>query len=472
MYSTCKSTSYQTCYDIIYVMKVKLTIKETLFVATMLFGLFFGAGNLIFPVYMGQLAGRNMYQAVAGFLVTGVGMPLLGVAAIGITRSDGVIALASKVGKHYSIFFSCALYLTIGPFFAIPRCASVPFTVGISDMIGDNASSSIALAIFSLIFFIIVLAFSLKPSGILTWVGKILTPFFLIFLGILIIVALSHPITSISSIEPTASYMGSLAFFSGFLEGYNTMDALAALAFGIVVVDVIKGLGISSPEAIARNTISSGIFSCIIMGIIYIAITLVGAGSTVSGNLFNNGGEVLAFISHHYFGNVGAFILAATVTLACLKTAVGLITSCSEAFASMFERGPSYKIWCIIFCIIAFLVANLGLSSIIAYSLPVLMMLYPLAISLILLGLFGRLFDHDTYIYRSVTLFTFIASILDLIKALPADTIDRLHLHNVIDLAYNILPMYGLGLGWICPAAIGLVIGIIIKVMHASPSGS
>ena len=136
-------------------MKEKLTKKELVCIASMLFGLFFGAGNLIFPIYMGQLAGANMWKAVAGFLITGVGLPLLGVTAIGISRSDGLIELSRKVGKGYSVFFTCALYLTIGPFFAIPRCATVPFTVGVEPII-SGGGSPFALTIFSAVFFILI----------------------------------------------------------------------------------------------------------------------------------------------------------------------------------------------------------------------------------------------------------------------------------------------------------------------------
>ena len=171
-------------------MKEKLHGRELVFIASMLFGLFFGAGNLIFPIYMGQLAGANLIKAVAGFLITGVGLPLLGVTAIGITRSEGLIGLSRKVGKGYSMFFTCALYLTIGPLFAIPRCATVPFEVGVQSLLGEK-NSSIALAVFSVLFFAAVLLFSLFPGRILTVVGKILNPLFLVLLTALVILGVS-----------------------------------------------------------------------------------------------------------------------------------------------------------------------------------------------------------------------------------------------------------------------------------------
>ena len=174
-------------------MKRKLSAKEYTYVASMLFGLFFGAGNLIFPVHLGQMAGSNVWQAILGLLITGVGLPLLGVAALGISRSNGLFDLSSKVNRPYAMFFTCALYLTIGPFFAIPRCATTSFTVGLEQVLPQNGSSTLYLLLFSAAFFAAALFFALRPGKILTWVGKILNPCFLVFLGILVVVALLSP---------------------------------------------------------------------------------------------------------------------------------------------------------------------------------------------------------------------------------------------------------------------------------------
>lgn len=441
-------------------MKTKLTKKEYILIATMLFGMFFGAGNLIFPAYMGQMAGHQVWKAIAGFIITGVGIPLLGVASIGISRSDGLIGLSRKVGRPYSVFFTCALYLTIGPFFAIPRCATVPFTVIMTDL-RSQGEHPFALALFSLLFFAIVLGLSLKPGKILTYVGKILTPVFLLFLAVLIITALFSPMLPIADAVPMGSYADN-AFFTGFLEGYNTMDALASLAFGIIVVNTIRSLGVEQPQHIASCTVKAGVFSCLIMAVIYLAVTIAGTQSQGADVACTNGGEVLGLIAHSYFGRVGTLILAITVTLACLKTSVGLVTSCAEAFVSLFPKGPSYRVWAILFSVGSFLIANLGLNSIIAYSLPVLMFLYPLVITLILLGLFGSRFGHSKIVYGTVTGFALAAALFDFFKALPASVISALHLDTVISFAGKILPFYSLGLGWICPALLGLVIGLVL----------
>lgn len=439
-------------------MKKNLSFRQLAAVGSMLFGLFFGAGNLIFPASMGQLAGRNVLTASAGLFITGVGLPLLGVAALGISRCDGLASLSSRVGKGYSLFFTCLLYLTIGPFFAIPRCATVPFEVGVVPALGGRGSQT-ALLLFSLVFFAAVLWFSLRPGKILTWVGKVLNPLFLICLGILLVTALARPMGSVGDILPEAGYAQS-AFVSGFLEGYNTMDALAGLAFGIVVVNVIRGLGVEEPGAIAANTVIAGCLGCSLMGIIYLAVAAAGAQSRAIYPLAANGGEVLLLIAQHYFGSFGAVILAVTVTFACLKTAVGLITSCSETFCALFPKGPSYRVWAVGFSLFSLGAANFGLATILAWATPVLMFLYPLAITLILLSLAGGTFGNDRRVYASVTALTLPAAILDLLHALPAGALQAIRLGFLVDAADRYLPLFGLGLGWVCPALIGLALGL------------
>ncbi len=442
-------------------MKQKLHVREYIYIASMLFGLFFGAGNLIFPVHLGQMAGRNVWPAILGLCVTGVGLPLLGVAALGISKSNGLYELASHVGKPYSMFFTCLLYLTIGPFFAIPRCATTAFTVGLEQILPDDGKMGLYLFVFSLVFFGFALFFSLKPGKILIWVGKILNPSFLLFLGILVVVALLNPSTSISSVPAEGSY-STQPFFSGFLEGYNTMDALASLAFGIVVVNVIKGLGVTEPNEVAKSTVLSGVFSCLFMGVIYVAVTIVGAQSRGVFALSENGGIALGQIAHNYLGSVGAFVLAITVTLACLKTSVGLITSCAETFQSLFPAGPSYRIWAIIFGLISFSLANFGLNAIISYSIPVLMFIYPLVITLIILSLSGRFFEYDKKVFFWTTVATLPVSIFELVNALPKNIYSLIGGSYVVDFANKILPFFDIGLGWVCPAVFGFAVGIVL----------
>ena len=443
-------------------MQKQLNMKQKILVGGTLFGMFFGAGNLIFPVHLGQLAGYNVVPAMVGFIITAVGIPILGVAAIGNTHSDGLQSLASKVGKGYGYFFTCLLYLTIGPFFAIPRCATTSFTTGIAPMLGGKMAESTGLLIFSLIFFAFVLFFSLRPAKITVWIGKIINPLFLVFLAVLLIAALVNPSTPVSAVAPEAAYESG-ALFSAFIEGYGTMDAIAGLAFGIIVIDIIRSMGVQDDAAVAKDVLRSGILTGILMAAIYVATILMGAQSRGLFEISENGGIALAQISGHYLGTAGSVILALTITFACLKTSIGLVTSCSETFVRMFPKSLPYKAWAVIFTVFSLVVSNFGLSNIITYSIPVLMFLYPLAITLIALALAGGLFGHDRAVYVSVTAFTFVAAIFDLVKTLPEGLVAGMHLDGVITFARAVLPWFDLNLGWVVPALVGLVVGLVIK---------
>lgn len=445
----------------------KLTWNQRILVAGTLFGMFFGAGNLIFPVHLGQLAGRNVLPAIVGFIVTAVGIPILGVAAIGNTHSDGLQMLSAKVGRGYSYVFTAVLYLTIGPLFAIPRCATTSFTTGVAPMLGEGVSSSLVLFLFSLVFFALVLFFSLRPRGITVWIGKIINPIFLVFYSILLIAALMRPGAAVSSVEPEAAYQSGV-FFSSFIEGYGTMDAIAGLAFGIVVIDVIRQMGVTEDSAIAGDVLRSGVLTGLLMAVIYLLSILMGAQSRGLFETSENGGIALAQISNHYLGSIGSMVLAITITLACLKTSIGLVTSCSDAFQRMFPKAFSYKTWAIVFTVFSFCVSNVGLSAIIGYSLPVLMLLYPLAITLILLAIFGKLFGHDRRVYVCVTAFTFFAAIFDFIKALAKSLPDAMagKLGYAIEFAEKVFPWFKLGLGWLVPALIGLALGLAIRALR------
>ena len=448
-------------------MKRDLTLKETVVITSMLFGMFFGAGNLIFPAKVGLDAGSNMWSAFAGVFITAVGIPMLAVVGLGLSRSEGVVELSQRVSRKYSLFFCTLLYLTIGPLFAIPRCASTAFSVGAVNLLPQEGER-LYLALFSLVFFAVVLYFSLKPGGIMTWIGKWLNPVFLVFLAVLVIAALAKPISSISAVAPAENYVASgSAFFRGFLEGYNTLDALAGLAFGIVVVDVVRKNGISQPERVAVNTAKAGIFSCLFMGLIYLFITLICAQSAPVCAGADNGGTVLGTIANHYFRSAGSVLMTLIVTFACLKTAIGLVTSCSKAFVDMFPKGPGYTVWAVVFSLVSFGIANFGLTTIVSWCVPVLMFLYPLAITLILLSLSGKFIGTNPTVYRTTTAFTLIAAVFDMIGAVSGMMPGNRVLAGLKAFAGNILPLYDLGLGWILPAAIGFLAGLLLAKKKA-----
>ncbi len=423
-------------------MKDKLSFREYIFVASMLFGLFFGAGNLIFPVSMGQLAGERAFSAALGFCLSGVGLPLLGIVAMGISQSRDLFGLCSRLSKAFAYFFTTALYLTIGPLFAIPRTATVSFQVGLSHF----TTSPIALLLFSLVFFSLVLLFSLYPSKILTWVGKVLNPLFLLFLGILIVVALTSPMGSMNEVNPSRAYVEN-PFFTGILEGYNTMDALASLAFGIVLIDVITSLGIKEGRNASVSAVKAGFLSMSLMAGIYIAITLIGSQSVSTIGYTEDGGIALFRIAKHYFGTAGSIFLVLMITLACLKTAIGLITACSECFSTLFPRFCHYKPCAIFFSLFSFIISNAGLNLIIKVSLPVLNFLYPLTITLILLTILGNFFKEDKRVYIITLISCGVFALLEVLLSIFSIS--------------SPLPLASISMGWVVPTIIGFVFSLV-----------
>ena len=440
----------------------KLTLRQKILVAGTLFGMFFGAGNLIFPVHLGQMAGQNALPAIIGFIITAVGIPILGVAAIGISHSDGLQTLSGKVGKGYGIFFTCLLYLTIGPLFAIPRCATVSFTTGITPLLGADSPERLYLLLFSAVFFAFVLFFSLRPGKITVWIGKIINPLFLFFFAVLMLAALLAPGAAVSAVEPVEAYRSD-AFFPALIEGYGTMDAIAGLAFGIVVIDVIRRMGVDNDDTIAEDVLSSGLLTGALMALIYVVSIVVGAQSRGLFELSENGGIALTQIAGHYLGGVGLFILAFTITFACLKTSIGLVTACAETFSKMTNGKISYRSWAILFTVFSFAVSNIGLSAIIEYSIPMLMLIYPPAIALILLAFLGKFFAHDRTVYIATMIGTWAAAIFDCMKTLPAPVQAALHLDAPIAFAAAHLPLFDKNLGWLLPAVIGFAAGMAIR---------
>ncbi|BAL61460.1 branched-chain amino acid transport system II carrier protein [Melissococcus plutonius] len=439
-------------------MKTKLALKDYLFIGSMLFGLFFGAGNLIFPVHLGQEAGAHVFIANLGFIVTGVGLPFLGIIVMGVSESDGLIELADRIHHTYALFFTFLLTLTIGPLFSIPRLATTAFEIGIAPFLSKN-NQGIVLPVFSIMFFLFVWFFSKNPSRLLDYVGKFLNPLFLFFLAILLVLAFIHPLGSISSAPIGEAYRQD-AFFKGFTDGYNTLDALVSFLFAVVIISTIRGMGITKPREIAKDTIKSGIITVILMGIIYTLLACVGTMSIGRFAISSNGGIALTQIATYYLGKGGLILLAIIVILACLKTAIGAITACSETFVQLFPQ-LSYKFFIIAISIFACLFTNVGLTNIIQFSLPVLMFLYPLTITLMLLTLFSPLFKNRKEVYQMTTLFTFFAALLDMLNSSPIIIKEGRLVSPLLQIAEKYLPLFSAGLGWTVPAIIGFIVGLL-----------
>ncbi|GAY72492.1 branched-chain amino acid transport system II carrier protein [Lentilactobacillus kosonis] len=434
----------------------KLGFKNYIIIGSLLFGMFFGAGNLIFPIHLGQLAGSNWLAAGFGFLLTGTILPLLAIIAISVTQSSGIYELAKPIGKRYATAFMLLICATLGPLFAMPRTATVPFQVGFASHVNES-SQSLWLWGYTLIFFGITYWASRKPTNIMNTVGKLLNPVFLILLAIIFGFALSRPIQGNNQVVPAVGYDHG-ALLNGFIQGYNTMDCIAGLLFGITVVAAVKGLGIKSPKEISMATLKSGLLGIGLEAVIYVGLIWLGSTSLTMYKPSVDGGIAFNQIANHYLGFGGQIMLAIMVTLTCLTTAVGLAVSFSDALHKKFPS-ISYRTFNMIAIGFSFAFANVGLDTIIAWSMPMLMFLYPLAITLIILSIASPLFKQDHKVYSWTTGFTLVPALLSAIASAPA-IISESPFAKVVSQLNNFLPGADMGMGWLIPSVIGLSIGL------------
>ncbi|KAB7706248.1 branched-chain amino acid transport system II carrier protein [Bacillus aerolatus] len=421
--------------------------KDIFFTGLMLFALFFGAGNLIFPPFLGMEAGTSFWPAIIGFVITGVSLPILSVVAISLAEG-GITSIGNRVNPVFGLVFSVVVYLAIGPFFGIPRAASVSFEMGVAPFLADS-SNNVFIFIFMVIFFIIVYLLSLNPSKLVDRIGQWLTPALLISIAALCIAAFIKFDSPLST--PTEKY-ASAPFTAGFIEGYLTMDTIAALAFGIVVMTAFANNGIQDRAVRVKATVAAGIIAGIGLAAVYISIAWIGAKMEITED-FANGGVLLTAASQMLFGEGGRVLLGTIVALACLTTCIGLTSACAQFFA---DRWPaiSYEGFVRILTLISFIIANMGLTQIISISVPILITIYPFAIVLVLLAFIHPFVNDSKWIHIGAVLMTALFSLND---GLSAFGLTDTALHHAI----SWVPFFSSGLGWVLPAIAGGLLGFL-----------
>ncbi|HIG0360728.1 branched-chain amino acid transport system II carrier protein [Clostridium sporogenes] len=432
--------------------KENLSKKDLLLVGLMLFSLFFGAGNLIFPPFLGQAAGGKTYLAMATFFITTVGFPILGVVAV--AKSGGLTNLAKRVNAVFAVIFTVLIYLSIGPCLGIPRAGSLPFEMVVAPYLPASVSKTLALLLYTFTFFMVAYWLSLSPAKLVDRMGKVLTPSLLILILVIFLGSLFKPLGGYG--QATGEYITS-PLVKGFLDGYLTMDTIAALNFGIVIALAIKSRGVKDEKVVVSASIKAGVIAGILLILIYSMLAHLGASSGGRFDATENGAQTLTNVSTYIFGKPGAVLLAVVFTLACLTTSVGLITSCSQYFQTLNNK-ISYKSWVRILCISSMILANMGLTKILSISVPILNAIYPISIMLIVLAMLDNLFKESSIVYGLTILFTGVVSIVDALGQVGIKL-------GVVTHVCSSLPLYGKGLGWVTPAVFGMVLGFIFKVV-------
>ena len=424
----------------------KLSGKRQALVGFTLFSMFFGAGNLIFPPGVGAQAGTLTWPAMLGMAFSAVGLPVLGVVAV--ARSGGLAALGNRVHPLFSRVFTILAYLSIGPCLAIPRTASTSFEMAVPPFAGPDAPLGLLQLLYSLVFFAAALWVALRPEKLTDRLGKVMCPILILLIVVTFVGCLVNPLEGYGPPQDAAYAANPVA--KGFLDGYQTMDTIAALVFGIIISLNIRAMGVEREEDVVKSTVRAGWIAGAMLLAVYSMLAHVGA---LSGGAFPgaaNGAVMLTNIGPALFGKTGSLLLAAIFVIACFNVCVGLISSCGEYFSLLWPR-LSYRGWAAMFAVVSMAIANAGLDLILRISVPVLGAIYPVAIVLIALSFFQKRLAEHRCAYSVPVAVTGVCSVLFALKDLgvPIPLLDA-------------VPLASIGLGWVIPALLGILVGVLL----------
>lgn len=434
-----------------------LSGRQRMLVGLTLFSMFFGAGNLIFPPFLGAQAGTQTVSAALGFMVSAVGFPVLGVIAVGL--AGGYRNLGNRVHPLFASIFIMVIALSIGPGLAIPRTAStsfemisMPLFAALSVKAGSSSASWIQFG-YSVLFFAGAYLMSMKPSDLTSRIGKALSPFFLFLILVLFLGAWFAPIAQ--PVAATAAYATEPAA-RGFIEGYQTMDTLAALMYGVVIAINIQALGVKSEGTLVKEMTWAGLTAGFFLIIIYAALSFVGSHTGPAFPDMKNGAEIMMAAASGNYGWMGGILTALIFFIACFCVCISLLCSISEYFHKIFPKVP-YKTWLTLFALISLGLSNFGLTVIIKLSVPLLVTVYPVAMALICLGLLQAMWKALGNLKAVYPLTIFVTLVLSLTAGVEAAGFKV----PVLSDAFAQLPLAAAGLGWVLPAVIAAVIGIV-----------
>ena len=402
--------------------------------------MFFGAGNLIFPPFLGVISGSNWLIGFGGFILSDVGLALL--AIIAAAKCNGEVdKVLSRSGKKLGIMLGSAIMICLGPLLAIPRTAATTFEMGISPLF-DGFSP----VLFSIIFFAMTFILTIKPSKVVDVIGQFLTPALLIALGVLIVMGIISPLG-----EMNTNIISENLFAEGVKQGYQTMDALGAVALSTVIISSLSNKGYKNENQKIKLTLKAGIVAAIGLILVYGGLTYLGATvSTMYGQDVVQT-TLIVEITESLLGKPGKVILAIIVMLACLTTAIGLTSATAQFFEKTTNGKLKYELIVTIVCIFSAIVSNFGVNTIIKFSAPILDIIYPATIILVIMTLFGDKIKNNNA-FKGATYMALLVSVITVANNM-----------KLINIAFiNKLPFSSLGFNWILPVLIGAIIGNLI----------
>jgi LIVCS family branched-chain amino acid:cation transporter len=409
--------------------------KQTYLVAFALFSLFFGAGNLILPPFLGYNAGSSWIWVTLGFALSAVVIPIL--AIYGYARLQGtLIDFATKVSPGFALLYAGIVY-------AISVCLPSPRTASVAYEIAIEPYFNISSLRVSAIYFSLVLVFALNRTRILSFIGAFLTPLIIFILLIISSIGL------FADFAPMHASIFESTFTEGILEGYQTFDAIGGVVVGGVVVISLALQGTYNYEEKKRMIARSGLLAG--LGLFLVYGGLIALGAFYSGTLeVSERTDLLKIVSKNTLGNYGTAFLGVLVALACFTTAVGIVTGTADFVKGITKNSQiAYTITAVLGCVIGLVVGQFDVNYIINIALPALMFIYPITIVLILLNVLPAKFASP-FVFRIVTLITLVFSVPDFLQFFMTE--------GSLDGIKDWIPLANNGLGWVLPAFAALAI--------------
>lgn len=426
--------------------------KDMLVLGMMVFALFLGAGNIIFPPMAGYHSGTDWFSASLGFIVTGVVLPFLTLITVAV-KGRGE-RLSVDLPRWVSVTFWVALYLILGSTFAMPRVTNTAYELGFLPL-GFVEKSTASHLIFAFVFNFVSMFFMLKQGTMISAIGKFMTPALLFLLVAVGIAVVRTPLSPIN--EPINQYVD-FAFFSGIVDGYQTMDVLSAMAFGGIVARALASRGITSPQDVVVITIKAGLIAVGLLAALYICLFYLGATSDAVSQTATNGGQIFSRYVDALYGALGTWLMCGIVLLASMTTFVGVTSACADFFAT-FNPRLDYRFWVVVSTLLTTIVSTFGLDTLLRVTIPVLLLIYPTTVALVFLQFARRKMRNPRFTYG------FTVAVLVVMSAF--DTLNNIGLlsENVLMVLHR-MPLFKEGIGWLLPGVIAFIISFVAGNMR------
>lgn len=414
--------------------------KDIMIIGFALFSLLFGAGNLIFPPYIGVTSGSQWIISFLGFLFADVGIIILSI--IAVAKAGSYQEVAQRAGKKFGFSLEIIMMLCLGPILVVPRTAATTFEMSIQPLF-----SSVNPVIFSILFFTLTLLLTIRPTKVMDIIGKFLTPILLITLAILIVKGIVSPIGDLNTNIDSTNL-----FSNGITQGYQTMGALGIGGVVSLIISSFLNKGYNKDTSI-KLTIKSALLAGTGLMLVYSGLAYLGATTS---NMYDSSisqTTLLVNISNMLLGNTGSLILAVVVAFACITTSVGLTSVTSKYFEDVTNKKLKYEYIVVFICIFSTIVSNFGVGKIISISVPILTVVYPVSLVLVVMSFFRKILTRDE-IYKGAAYATLLISLLTVI--------DSLGLGISINFVHK-LPFASLGFNWVIPAIVGGLLGFVLS---------